>query len=101
MVQIGRAASFPATGAYRVSPSPWAVFPLTEPGTPVRPVHRFDDPEGGYPVRYLATALRGALIEVLDKFRTVTATEQRLRQVQGVDGLDILAEETAGRVPEK
>jgi hypothetical protein len=77
------------------------VFPPTEPGAPRHQVHRFDDPEGGYPVRYLATHLRGALIEVLDQFRTVTATEQRLRQVKGVEGLDILAEETAGRVPEK
>lgn len=68
---------------------------LSPPGAPPR--NRFDDPDGQFRVRYLATTLRGALLEVLAGFRTSASLERRLADVSGVaDETDL---EPPGTVP--
>ena len=58
----------PAGGAVRVHPDPLALPGMLRPGEVAR--NRFDDPAGQFRVRYLASTLRGALLEVLAGFRT-------------------------------
>lgn len=70
-----------------------------------RPLNRFDDPDGNFGVWYFATNLRGALVEVLNRFRVNQATEDDLAAVDGIAGFDVLAddgggEEFAGSAPE-
>ena len=85
----------PAGGALRVHPDPLALPSALRGGEVAR--NRFDDPSGQFLVRYLATTLRGALLEVLAGFRTSPALERRLAEVTGVEGPDEL--EPAGVVP--
>jgi hypothetical protein len=74
---------FSGRGAIRVSANP-PLLPsprrLEELGS-----NRFDDPEGQYVVRYLATALRGSFVELLARFRTNDEAETRLGSVVAVD----------------
>jgi len=66
------------------------------------PRDRFDDPEFVYRVRYFATALRGAMLEVLDHFRPNADMEAAQSAITVSDDLiDILQEEPAGLVPER
>ena len=85
----------PAEGAVRVHPDPLALPSALRGGEVAR--NRFDDPSGQFLVRYLATTLRGALLEVLAGFRTSPALERRLAEVAGVEGPDEM--EPAGVVP--
>lgn len=85
----------PAGGAVRVHRDPLALPSALRGGEVAR--NRFDDPSGQFLVRYLATTLRGALLEVLAGFRTSPALERRLAEVGGVEGPDEL--EPPGVVP--
>ena len=85
----------PAGGAVRVHPDPLALPGMLRPGEVAR--NRFDDPAGQFRVRYLASTLRGALLEVLAGFRTSPSLERRLAEVTGVEGPDEL--EPPGLVP--
>ena len=49
---------------------------------------RFDDPYGEFAVRYLATTLRGCLVETMSRFRPAPDAEALLADVQGVDDTD-------------
>jgi len=74
--------------------------PLALPGFPrpgEAPRNRFDDPEGQFRVRYLATTRRGALLEILAGFRPSPPLERSLSEVVGVEGRDDL--EPPGLVP--
>lgn len=97
--QVWKAAEvpFPEVGAWRLHHSPTQLS-HREDGCAV---DRFDDPDGGYRVRYLATSPRGAMLEVLDHFRANDEAEATLAATEGVEGLDILEEEPAGSVPER
>lgn len=88
---------FPAAGAVRVHRAPTQLRPRESDSRP----DRFDDPRNEYRVRYLATTLRGALLEVLDHFRPDADAEASLSSVTGVEGIDMLEEEPAGLMPEK
>lgn len=68
--------------------------------------NRFDDPAGEYVVRYVATTLRGCLLEVMASFRPREPLEARLRAVTNADAepgdlvdLDGKEMEFAGTVP--
>jgi hypothetical protein len=74
----GRLVALPARGAFRVHRNPTVLERRFEPS------HRFDDPEGEYGVWYLASTLRGALVEVLDHWRDDPSTEDELSRVAGV-----------------
>lgn len=77
---------FPGTGAVRVHPTPDQLPPNREIGT--KPTHRYDDPTEvqTYRVRYLASTVRGCLLEVLAQFRPDRASaQQALDEVEGVD----------------
>ncbi len=73
----------PAGGAVRVHRDPLALPSALRGGEVAR--NRFDDPSGQFLVRYLATTLRGALLEVLAGFRTSPALERQLAEVAGVE----------------
>ncbi|MHB8296174.1 MAG: RES domain-containing protein [Acidimicrobiales bacterium] len=90
-----RLVTMPAQGGVRVHPDPLALPGAPRPGE--QPRNRFDDPAGQFRARYLASTLRGALLEVLAGFRVSAALEQRLAEVVGVAGPDDL--EPAGVVP--
>jgi hypothetical protein len=59
---------------------------FARPADHEKPISRFDDPDREYHVRYAATDLRGALIEVLQGFRVNQAAEQALASVPGDGG---------------
>lgn len=83
---------FPEAGALRVAPDPTRL-PLKPP--PGEPGHnRFDDPHCEYVVRYLATDLRGCMIELLARFRKHDAVEERLASVTGTEERYLPPEET-------
>lgn len=90
-----RTLSFPFGGGIRVGLTPSYAPPLGPP------IHRFDDPRSDYRVRYFATSLRGALIEVFDQFRPDDPTEKHLLDVENLEGNDVLSEEPAGEIPDK
>ena len=46
---------------------------------------RFDDPEGRFAVRYLATTLRGCFVETMARFRPSPRAEALLAEVHGVE----------------
>lgn len=92
----GAATRFPHTGAWRLHRAPTQLSPRDH--NPPR--DRWDDPEHEYRVRYFATTMRGAMLEVLDHFRPNADTEAGLAEVDA-DGLDMLEEEFAGSVPDK
>jgi hypothetical protein len=85
----------PAEGAVRAHPDPLALPNAPRPGEIQR--NRFDDPAGQFLVRYLASTLRGALLEVLVGFRTSLPLERRLAEVAGVE--DPAELEAPGLVP--
>lgn len=87
----------PAGGAIRVHPNPFALPSIPRGGE--AGCNRFDDPTGQFRVRYLASTLRRALLEVLAGFRASPSLEHRLAEVISVDGLDDL--EPPGVVPAK
>lgn len=89
---------FPTHGAVRVHRAPTQLRPRTADRE--RPRDRFDDPIGQYRVRYLATTLRGALIEVCNHWRRSQPTEDLLSAVGHVVGIDLLEEQPAGLIPE-
>lgn len=80
---------FPAAGAVRVHPTPDLLPSRRRQGE--RAAYRYDDPDGPegpnpFLVRYLATTLRGCLVEVLAQFRPADAeTTDLLGQVSNVD----------------
>ena len=85
---------YPVRGAFRVHRAPTTRF--------IRPPRdRFDDPASEYTAWYLASTLRGALIEVLNHFRPDPATEQALADVRDVTDVDIAhgPSTSAGYVP--
>jgi hypothetical protein len=49
---------------------------------------RFDDPEGRFAIRYLATDLRGRLVETMSRFRPAPEVEALLTDVDGVEDDD-------------
>jgi hypothetical protein len=57
---------------------------------------RFDDPEGRFGVRYLATRLRGCLVETMARFRPSPAVESLLAAVEGVGDDDLDPTRDAG-----
>jgi hypothetical protein len=89
---------FPGDGAFRVHRAPTQLRPR-DTNTPR---DRFDDPDQIYRVRYLATTLNGALLEVLDHFRLNVATEDQLGRIGLLPApvVNILDEELGGSVPE-
>lgn len=89
---------FPLQGALRVHRAPTQLRPRTADRE--RPRDRFDDPIGQYRVRYLATTLRGALIEVCNHWRRSQPAEDLLSAVGHVVGIDVLEEQPAGLIPE-
>jgi hypothetical protein len=76
----------PAEGIWRVHPIPDNLPRFARPDPPdnEKPISRFDDPDLKYRVRYGATNLRGALIEVLQQYRINQAAEEAIASV-GVD----------------
>lgn len=86
---------FPNAGALRVHRSPRELRPRDT----VPPPDRFDDPDGDYRVRYLATTLIGCLLEVMDQFRSDPDADAGLQAITGIEGVDILEDEPAGLVP--
>lgn len=50
---------------------------------------RFDDPEGRFSIRYLATTLRGCLVETMSRFRPAPEAEALLIGVGGIDEEDV------------
>ncbi|WP_415753132.1 RES family NAD+ phosphorylase [Nocardioides sp. Kera G14] len=46
---------------------------------------RFDDPQGSFSVRYLATTLRGCLVETMSRFRPAPEVETLLADVGGIE----------------
>ncbi|MHB1500627.1 MAG: hypothetical protein ACYDD0_00180 [Candidatus Dormibacteria bacterium] len=91
---LRRAAMLPE-GGVRVHPDPQSLPGFPRPGEVPR--NRFDDPEGQFRVRYLATTRRGALLEVLAGFRSSPPLERSLGEVVGVEGPEDL--EPPGLVP--
>jgi hypothetical protein len=88
---------YPEVGAFRVHWAPTQLRPLTdEPGP-----YRFDAPHNEYQVWYLATSLRGSLLEVLDHHRPNAAAETAIQSVTNLSGNDVLEDEPAGLVPNR
>jgi hypothetical protein len=77
--------ALPAGGGVRVHPQPAALPRLRHEG-PGR--NRFDDPDGGFVVRYAASTLNGCLVETMARFRPHPETEALLRAIEGVDADD-------------
>lgn len=78
--------AFPVDGGWRVHPEPASLprRPRFEEGESA--LNRFDDPVGQYRVRYIASSLRGCLLEVLGaSFRVRAAVEDRLAAVTNAD----------------
>lgn len=90
-----RQVRLPAAGVVRAHPDPGALPRFPGPGEVPR--NRFDDPAGEFRVRYAATTVRGAFLEVLAGFRSNGPVEARLAAVTGVVGQQRL--EPAGAVP--
>src|SRR4051794_25824163 len=87
---LDAAVRFPAGGALRVHRAPTQMRPRE--ASVAR--DRFDDPDGDYRVRYFATTLVGALLEVLDHFRSNKVAESDLALIGRLPGIiDILEEE--------
>lgn len=72
----------PPEGLWRAHRDPLA---LPQPSPGEAPPNRFDDPQGQYRVRYLATTPRGAFLEVLARFRRSPEADERLQAVTDVD----------------
>ena len=64
------------------------------------PVHRFDDPEQRYSVRYTAQDIETCLLETMQRFRRALTTEldSRLDAVTGVDQADHTPDAAAGLI---
>ena len=64
------------------------------------PVHRFDDPEQRYSVRYTAQDIETCLLETMQRFRPALTTEldSRLDAVTGVDQADHTPDAAAGLI---
>lgn len=78
----------PVAGAFRVHPAPELLPLAPRPGEPGR--NRFDDPDGEFRVRYLASTLRGCCVELLARWQEDRATEDILEDVEGLDEFDDL-----------
>jgi hypothetical protein len=78
----------PVAGAYRVHPAPELLPLAPRPGEPGR--NRFDDPEGEFRVRYLASTLRGCCVELLARWQDDQVAENHLAEVEGLDEFDDL-----------
>lgn len=100
--------TLPAEGVWRVHPDPELLprAPRFEDGEIAQ--SRFDDPAGQYKVRYCASTLRGALLEVVSaSFRVRRAVEDRVSAITNAEpapgDLADLAEpkdlEGPGRIP--
>lgn len=84
--------------AWRVHTDPTAL--PRPPKNDETPLNRFDDPQREYLVRYWATNKRGALLEVLARFRTHDDTQARLKSITDVDE-KTEPTVTPGSVPQK
>ena len=64
------------------------------------PVHRFDDPEQRYSVRYTAQDIETCLLETMQRFRPALTTEldRRLDTVTGADQADHTPDAAAGLI---
>lgn len=70
---------WPAAGAFRVGNDPAAV------PNHRRHANRWDHPQGHFVVRYLASALRGSMVELLARFRYDDEAEELIAAVEGVE----------------
>lgn len=68
----------------------WQPVALRRPPHDLDPeaMSRFDDPYGGFAVRYLASTLRGCMVETMSRFRPAPEVEVLLAGVEGVDDDD-------------
>jgi hypothetical protein len=91
---------YPPEGAFRIHRAPTQLRPRDG----IAGLDRFDDPRDGYQrgyrVRYLASTVRGSLLEILDHFRSHDGVETELAAVSGLQGVNVLEEEPAGLVPD-
>ena len=69
----------------------WQPEVLRRPPYGVDPeaMSRFDDPYGEFAVRYLASNLRGCLVETMSRFRPAPDVETLLAEVSGVEADDL------------
>jgi hypothetical protein len=80
-----RPVPLPDSGAVRVHPAPEALPQLRHEGAGR---NRFDDPRGGFLMRYTAENLRGCLVETMARFRPNPAADALLAAVEFVDADD-------------